>query len=100
MEKKRLTRANLAKRPQATVTEMAPARACWKNRDTFTLTLFSITLVNHPHLLKNVLIVVVVDFSLPRHAFTPTYHSIKLQELRPRKQLTTYTEAASNAGPG
>jgi hypothetical protein len=56
---------------QGTVTEIAPARAYWKKRDTFTLALFSITLVNHPDLLKNVLIVVmVVDFSLPRHAFT------------------------------
>jgi len=26
------------------MTEMAPARACWKKRDTFTLILFSITL--------------------------------------------------------
>ena len=77
MEKKRLTRANLAKRPKGTVIKMAPVRPCWKKRDTFTLTLFSITLAYHPHLLKNVLIVVVVvDFSLPRHAFTSTCHSM------------------------
>jgi hypothetical protein len=60
MEKKRLTRATAPK--DRAINDICK-RACWKERDTFTLALLFLTLVNHHHLLKNVLIIiVVVDF--------------------------------------